>query len=159
MNTEPVTESPPQRSPQRRLSEPEKQSIIAAVALGQSSRSVAKRFNCHENTVYNLVKAVKKVAKGPLSQGWRARLNEEIPRDSVDAIHASVLDREDVHKAASTAIAVLKGVGVLASENSSTVNIFMNDVARLPADWQKEYFNVDDAQPVEATDVTGKENT
>ncbi len=164
MNSEAVTSSvvdlPPRTSkPSRRLSEPQKYAIVSAVSLGETQQSVAKRFKVNPNTVCSLVKSVKQIAQSPLSPSWRARLADEIPRDSVDAIHASVLDREDVHKAATTGIAILKGIGVLASENSSTVNIFMNDVSRLPQDWQKNYFNVDDAQPVEATDVTGKEDT
>ncbi len=147
------------RKPSKRLSEAQKYAIVAAVTTGETQQSVAKRFKVNPNTVCTLVKSVKQISQGPLSPTWRTRLAEQIPADSVDAIHASVLDREDVHKAASTGIAILKGIGVLASENSSTVNIFMNDVARLPADWQKEYFNVDDAQPVDATDVTDKEDT
>ncbi len=159
LTSDPV--APTRRNTQRRLSEVEKREIIAAIASGHTQITVATRFGCHINTVNALVQSVRRGVKDSVLSGssWRSKLTEDIPRDSVDAIHASVLDREDVHKAATTGIAILKGIGVLASENSSTVNIFMNDVSRLPQDWQKNYFNVDDAQPVEATDVTGKEDT
>ncbi len=145
----------------KRLSEPQKRAIVAAVASGEPNALVAQQFGIHRNTVSELVRSVQRNVKDSVlsASRWRNKLTEEIPSASVDAIHASVLDREDVHKAATTGIAILKGIGVLASENSSTVNIFMNDVARLPADWKKEYFNVDDAQTVQAEDVTDTERT
>ena len=112
-----------------------------------TQQQVAKDFNCHPNTVNTLVKSVKEVENSPLSTGWRAKLTETLPQLSVDAIEKSLKDTEDVHKAASTALSHLKGIGALAQEGSANVNVFIQQVAGLPSDWQQEYFTVDEHTP------------
>lgn len=144
---------PRKRSSQRRLSEPEKRSIIAAVAQGVTQQQVAKDFNCHPNTVNTLVKSVKEVENSPLSTGWRSKLTETLPQLSVDAIEKSLKDDQDVHKAASTALSHLKGIGVLAQDGGSNVNVFIQQVANLPADWQSEYFTVEPDTPTSSVCV------
>lgn len=142
MSTTPTNEI--RNGSQRRLSEAEKQSIVAAVATGKSQTQVAIEFGVHRNTVWALCQPVKEIANSPLNPGWRSKLNETLPQLSVDAIERSVKDTDDVHKAAGTAIQHLKGIGVLASENSSQVNVFVQQIQGLPADWQASYFGMDD---------------
>jgi hypothetical protein len=121
---------------QRRLTETEKRSIVAAVAQGETKQSVAKRFGCHPNTVSNLCKDVAGLpTKGISSQleAWRSKNDE----GSYEAIHASVSDREDVHRAANTGLQWLKGVGVL--QGDSQVNITVQAmIAAVPPEWREE---------------------
>lgn len=139
---------------QRRLSEPEKQSIIAQVALGKSQTQAALDFGVHRNTVWALCQPVKDLPGSPLDKTWRTRMTDELPALAVNAMQASMEDREDVHRAASTGIALLKGIGALASDNATTltVSVFAGSVANLPADWQERYVTSVDAIDAASTD-------
>lgn len=121
---------------QRRLTETQKRAMIAAVAQGETKLSVAQRFNCHPNTVSNLCKDVAglpvRSAKG--LEAWRNQNDEA----SFEAVHASVSDRNDVHKAAGTGLAWLKGVGVLAGDNQINVTV-ATMVSAIPEDWRDRY--------------------
>lgn len=139
----PDNDPKPRRSSQRRLSEAEKQSIVAYVAQGHTQQQAAKQFNCHPNTVGTLLKPIKEVPNSPLNTGWRSKLVETLPQLSVDAIERSIKDDQDVHKAATTALSHLKGIGALAQEGATNVNVFIQQVANLPQDWQREYFTIE----------------
>lgn len=128
----------PQRNTQRRLSEAQKRAIVAAVATGLTQKQVAQRFKVHPNTVSTLCKPVVSVQEGPLSPHWRTTLQNEAPEKAVKAIVRSLDDEIDVHKAASTGIATLKGLGHLANEGGNTT-IFMQQINALPADWASQF--------------------
>ena len=125
-----------------RLTEPQKRAIVAAVAL-KPINQVAADFGVHRNTVANLCKAVRNVPNSPLSTAWRAKF-AQLPELAVDAIEASLKDREDVHRAAGTAQTHLKGVGIYASDAPVT-NVFVQQLSSLPPDWQAEYVGSGDA--------------
>jgi len=152
----------PESKPERKkggpkLTEAERRAIVAEVATGKRQVAVAKQFNVSPNTVWSLVKSVRSTVNGSaLTADWRRKLTETLPAKSVDAIERSIGDVDDPHKAASTAIAHLKGIGVLASENQTNVNVFVNQIANLPADWQQSYLGADDAETIETKDVTGE---
>lgn len=131
-----------------KLTEGQRRAIVAEVALGHSQIAVAQQFGVSPNTVGTLVKSVRQSQSSALSTSWRSKLTDALPTHSVDAIERSVLDTGDVHKAATTAIAHLKGIGVLAADQSSTVNVFVNQVVNLPQDWQSRYLSVE-STPVE----------
>lgn len=124
----------------KRLTEAQKRAVIAAVASGETRIDVATRFGLNRNTVSDLCKSIEHIDGSDLSTGWRSRLGDELCADSVNAIKASITDRLDVHKAASTATAHLKGVGVYASEANTQVSVLVQGVAGLPKDWQESYF-------------------
>ena len=72
---------------------------------------------------------------------WRQKLTEQLPAKAVDAIERSVSDDRDVHKAAGTGIALLKGLRILDSD-APTTNVFLTSINALPVDWQSEYFDI-----------------
>jgi len=127
----------------KRLTEPQKRAIVAAVAVKGSMQLVAHEFGVHRNTVAQLCKDVRAVPNSGLSYDWRKKLTDELPNQSVAAIEKSITDVEDVHKAASTAIAHLKGIGALQGDAGATVNVFMGSIANLPTDLASDYFEVE----------------
>ncbi len=142
------------RSSQRRLSEPEKREIVAAIASGDSQVAVAQRFNVHINTINRLIVSVRRGVKDSVlsASTWRSRLTDTLPTHSVDAIERSVKDLADPHKAASTAIAHLKGIGALQSESNQQVNVFFSQINNLPDDVKAGYITAD-SSPVNSTQV------
>lgn len=137
----------------KRLTEEQKRAIVAAVAVNGSIQQVAQQFGVNRNTVAKLVKGVREnVKESAFSSGWRQKLTEELPAKSVRALELSITDTEDVHKAAATGIAHLKGIGVLQNEGATSINVLINQVNGLPADWQERYVSLD-SQPIDTPQV------
>lgn len=136
------TVKPTTGKPHARISEPHKRAILAAVVSGSTQVDAAKQFGVHPNTVSAIVKSVRAVQNASVGD-WRRKLVDELPAKSVAAIERSVSDQEDVHRAANTALAHLKGIGVLAPDAGSgaSVQVFVGQVSGLPAAWQQEYFS------------------
>lgn len=132
-----------ERSSQRRLTDAERHAIVAMWSKDGSITRVANHFNVHRNTVSDLVKQVRSVQNSGSPSDWRKKLTDELPNQSVAAIERSIQDTEDVHKAASTAIAHLKGIGALQGDSGATVNVFVGSIANMPADLAGEYFEVE----------------
>ena len=130
-----------------RLTEGQRRLIVAAVLAGERQSVVAKRFGVHHNTVYTLCKSVKGCGIPGEPSDWRQKLTSELPAKSVKAIELSLNDTVDVHKAASTALAHLKGIGALNSDSGANVSIFVANVGTLPPDWQTDYFQVEEGTP------------
>ena len=83
-------------------------------------------------------------AEDTLDKSWRKKLTDELPAKSVDAIERSVIDGEDVHRAATTAIAHLKGIGVLAGDTqAASVNVFIASAGSLPVDLADGYVTLE----------------
>ena len=127
-----------------KLTDGQRHLIVAAVLAGESQASVAKRFGVHHNTVYTLCKSVKGAENPGEPSNWREKLTQTLPAKSVQALELSITDTTDVHKAASSAIAHLKGIGALQQEGGGQVNVFVQMVSGLPADWQRDYFGIED---------------
>ena len=147
----------PNVKPTRRfLPDPVKHAIVAAVAQGETKTAVAKRFGTTIRTVFSLCAAVRQLPNNPLDGTWRARFRA-LPELCVGAIEASVTDREDVHRAAGTAQAHLKGVGIYASDAPVT-NVFVSQLQNLPLDWQVDFTTGDSAeQGSETTESTPRQ--
>ncbi len=144
--THPHTKGGPRLTPgQRHL-------IVSAVLAGERQVDVAKRFGVHYNTVSLLCKSVRNTPNSPLNGDWRQRLTGELPTLSVQAIERSVTDVNDVHKAASTAIAHLKGIGALQGEGNSTITVMLNSVSSLPADLAQDYLEIEATTPPTSQD-------
>ena len=134
------TKSSPESGP--RLTEGQRHLIVNAVLNGERQTAVAKRFNVHPNTVNRLLKSVRNTPQSGLSSAWREKLTNELPAKSVNAIELSILDTVDVHKAASTAIAHLKGIGALQGDQA-TINVMVNAISSLPPDLAGDYLDVE----------------
>ncbi len=141
----PVAEHTP--NSRSKLDEPTRRAIAARVAQIGSITQTAKEFHVHINTVSRIWNSVKKVRNEAVDSlaTWRTKLDTK----SFEAVERSVDDTDEVHKAATTGLGWLKGVGVLAGENQSTVNVFVNQVLNLPADWRSEYLSNEPEQCTE----------
>lgn len=146
MSTQPHSE--PTSNSRRYLTDAQRQAIVAEVAAGNTQAAVAQRFKVHVNTVNTIIRAVRKSAKEGTFRGqsWKNKLYETMVPNSVNAIERSINDLDDIHKAAGTAMAHLKAVGVVRDESSVTVNIFAN-TQDLPRDWYSRM------QPIEESDA------
>ncbi len=133
------TKHSPESGP--RLTEGQRHLIVNAVLNGERQVDVAKRFGVHPNTVNRLLKSVRKEPESQLSSAWREKLTNELPAKSVNAIELSILDTVDVHKAASTAIAHLKGIGALQGDQA-IVNVMVNAISSLPPDLAGDYIEI-----------------
>ena len=125
-----------EHKPHHRLTERQKREAIAWVAQGETKASVAKRLNCHVNTVSRLCTGVEGLPNKRISASLES-YREKLDVKSYDAVEASLDDREDVHKAAVTGLTWLKGVGVLQGDNQVNVTV-QALIAAVPADWQEE---------------------
>lgn len=123
------------------LDEPTRRAIVARIAQGESITNTAKHFGIHMNTASRIWNSVKRVNNAGLEslEQWRLKLDQ----GSFKAIESSVTDTQDVHKAASTGLSWLKGVGVLAGDQGTQVNVFMGSIANMPADLAGDYFEVE----------------
>lgn len=135
---------PPDTQPNthNRLNEAQRRAIVARYMVLGSIGQTAQEFGVHRNTVSTLVNSVRNVENSPLSADWRKKLTDTLPNLSVDAIERSISDLEDPHKAASTALAHLKGIGALQGEGT-TVNVFVGSISNMPADLAEDYFEVE----------------
>ena len=63
----------------------------------------------------------------------------------MDTLELSISDRGDIHKAAGSALQLLKGIGALAGD-STTVNFIQNNLGALPPDWQDAFNGINEVQ-------------
>jgi transposase-like protein len=114
------------------------QSIIIAKAQGLRTKDIARKYGVSRATVYRIIEKLRKTnpeAGNRLSGGRPdlAELKKSLLVDSHVAIDRSVKDEGEVHKASSTGLAYLKGVGEHSSGERSVdmdVNVL---VANVPA--------------------------
>ena len=142
------------RSTYKRITPAQRAAICAEVASGKTIAQVAQDFGVHRNSISVLVNNVRKQVNSPALATHRAterNLALKISDDAKLAIHASVQDRDDVHKAAGTGLSWLKGTGELAGDGG--VSVFVAHVSQLPADMRAEYVATDDALEIEATPI------
>ena len=138
----------------RYLTSQQRAAIIAEAATGKTQAEIAERFGVHVNSVSRIVCDVRRNVPDTALDRSSAKTRELVARISDDAklaIHASVQDREDVHKAAGTGLSWLKGTGELAGDGG--VSVFVTHVSQLPADMRAEYVSTDDALEIEATPI------
>lgn len=132
---------------QRRLPAKVKTAIVAERVAGASVQDICKKYGVHRNSVRRLVnevrQAVPESALGP--DDWRKELQEDVPRMSVHAIRRSLADEGEIHRAAITALAALRGLRILGGE-SATVNVYQllaNPPAGLDLDVPLEWLTID----------------
>jgi hypothetical protein len=80
-----------------------------------------------------------------LALNWREKLTRDLPAKAVDTLELSISDRGDVHKAAGSALQLLKGIGAL-SGDGTTVNFIQNNLGALPPDWQDAFNGINEVQ-------------
>lgn len=145
----------PHLSRKTRIDPRTKAAIVSQVMAGASQASIAQDLGIHRNTVSRLVQDVAKLGGDPSKLDWRKRLADDLPSKSVDAIERSVSDTEDVHRAASTGLSVLKGLGHLANDAPTTnVAIVIQQINSLPEDLRQHYLCSDVVTQHVTSDVT-----
>jgi transposase-like protein len=131
---------PKDASRRAKLTEAQRKQAVSEVFAGEAIATVARRFGITRQSLSSLTRNVRKAGAVSLAtKNWRQELVDELPQYSVNALKRSICDDDDKHKAAGTAIAHLKGIGVLAGENQANVNVFIQAIAQLPSDWQARY--------------------
>ena len=115
--------------------------IVADRMSGRSVADIANAYGVHRNTVSVICNATNDV---PERAEFRERF-AELPNLCVDAIIASVSDRKDVHRAAGTAQAHLKGIGVYGQDTSISITQL---VSNLPESVTRLLDQVSTPQPV-----------
>src|SRR5678815_5712261 len=83
---------------------------------------VAREFGLHVNTVYRLVKAVKRVEKSGLSSDWKAGVKEK----AVSAVTQGLDCKDDPYKRGELGNKVLVGLGEFKSGQDVNVGIQVN---------------------------------
>lgn len=125
----------------RRLSAKVKTAIVAERAAGAAVQDICQKYGIHRNSVRRLVNDVKRaVPESALAADWRSDLQNIVPDLSVKAIKRSLEDTVDVHKAANTGVASLKGLGIFNPEQApiSILQLVQNMPAELVAMMERE---------------------
>ena len=132
-----------------RLTEAQRRVAVSEVLNGKPQTHVAKDLGCHPSVIYSLMKSVREapeVRNSPaLALNWREKLTRDLPAKAVDTLELSISDRGDVHKAAGSALQLLKGIGAL-SGDGTTVNFIQNNLGALPPDWQDAFNGINEVQ-------------
>ncbi len=147
-----TSELTPPATAHKRITDKQKREIIAAVAQGEPKTAVAQRLNIHRNTVNAICRDVQGLPKQGVKhlEEWRSTLDS----GSFEAIEASVKDRTDPHRAATTGLNWLKGSGVLAPDNLGTGNV-ATVVSSIPEEWRSRYVSTphEDQTPLDVVNV------
>lgn len=100
-------------------------------------QQVADKYGVNRSTIWRVKKAfVSSQPDSVLSEDWRTKLHNALPVKAVTAIERSLDDEDDVHKAASTGVNVLKGLGHLQGEG---VNVTIQQMlGAIPEEWRGE---------------------
>tara|TARA_R100001530_G_scaffold133079_1_gene106066 strand:+ start:547 stop:1023 length:477 start_codon:yes stop_codon:yes gene_type:complete len=143
------------------------EAIVIAKASGVSTKDCAKAYQVSESTVDRIVRNLKKVNPMAAEHVSTAhslpsleKLKASLLVNSHVAIDRSVRDTGEVHKAASTGLAYLKGIGEHSSgERTADVNVNVL-VANVPAGFdelmQRHNMADDDVTDAQAVDSTGE---
>ena len=152
-----------QRKTPVRLKASQKQAVIASLANGLSQRDAAKQFGVHHNTINGWVRSMRQSvteAQNPLPQNWRNRLTDLLPAKATDAIERSVDDLNDVHKAAGTGLALLKGIGILAGDQGDTnISIVVQTINAMSPDLRERYIGLESFADVTNVTPVAREET
>ena len=144
-----VTVTFPNSKPRKFITHHQRSAIVAEAATGTPHTLIAQRFGVHPNSVSRIVSQVRTASQTAHSAALdrpsvqTKAIAQQISDDARQAIHASVLDRDDVHKAAGTGLSWLKGTGEL-NGDGATVNVFVGAIRELPADLRGEYLSIDE---------------
>lgn len=121
------------------LSESARMAIVAAVAAGKSQQQVAKDFNVHRNTVYQLCKTVRndlKHPENPLARDYAAGTRA----DCTKAVLKAVKFQRDPYKAAHVALKYMEFIEGQRLQIDGDMNITVS--------WQQP---AEDAQIIDVT--------
>ena len=126
------------------ISQQTKATIAAASALGLTQVQIAQQVGVHPNSVKRVQADIRiglsdaaGLAKAPVGD-WRRKLTEQLPKHATDAIEKSLKDDNDVHKAAGTGLALLKGLRVLDSDSvTNNVTVYIESIRSMPADMRE----------------------
>lgn len=122
----------------RRITPTMRQAMVQDHLTGMSQASIASKHRVNRNTVSRAILEAKANGRpgirATLDTSWRAKLANELPRKAVESIGLSLDDKLDVHRSAGTGLSLLKGLGILAGEGNSTVQILLQANQELPED-------------------------
>ena len=113
-----------------------KQAIIADSIAGVRRDEIATKYNVHPTSISRWVSKFKAVIpKGVQATSSVEHLKQSLIDPSFQALKRSLADASSSgsHKAAATAIACLKGIGVFAPDVQSNLTLLAGSV---PADWR-----------------------
>lgn len=115
----------PQTSPRKHaqpISEATKRQMVARYAVCANMSQVAREFGCHLNTVYRLVRDVKRSEKSGLSADWK----QDTKIKAALAVNAGLDCRDDPYKRGELGNKVLIGLGEFKSGVDVNVGVQVN---------------------------------
>ena len=134
-----------------KLTDSDRAAILVARAAGVPVNELAKRHGVTRQTIHAVLSTLKNSRHADAKEEFDATVyRSTLRRKSYKAVEAGLDDERDQYKRAGVGVQVLKGVGDFAPDNGrGDINVFVQQVMELPADWQKEYFNINvtDVEP------------
>ncbi len=131
-----------------KLTESDRRAIVAQHVAGKGPTEIAKIYGVSRQTISTFLNDFRRSREGkPGEDVIGARTGDykqELKSLAVPALKRSLSDTTEVHKAANTAVNVMKGLGEFREDRLGDVNLFVAQIANLPADWQKHYVSSDD---------------
>jgi hypothetical protein len=101
-----------------RLTEAQRNEIIAKRLAGIEAKSIAEQYNVDQSTIWRVCNSVQK-AVAAHAQDWRA----EQAQLAVQSVNRALIDDSDTYKSAGIAVQALKGLGVYQADNSVQLNV------------------------------------
>lgn len=138
-----------------------KEAILLAKASGTHVSTICRTFKVSPATVYRITRSVKQ--KNDLARQYLvspqtdlSQLKEKMLHKSHVAIDRSLDDTQEPHKAASTGLAYLRGVGEHGGERKAEVNVQVL-IANVPPgfDALMSRHGLGEVEVIESKDVTG----
>lgn len=134
--------------PKKRLTGPERQAIIAAVAMGTTKAQLAQEFGVHPNTISNICEAVHKLnhPANPMAKDLKSALVHK----AGNAISRALDSSHDVYRAADIGVKVMTGLGEFVSGTQTKVDA----VANIVVQWGRADEPTSQAQVIDVTPVS-----
>ena len=105
------------------ITEVQKRSICADLASGLGPSDCAAKYQVSRRSIYNIKQSLYDAPVKPVISQSFTDWKRELKELAIPALKNSLLGEKEVHKAAGTAIQVLKGIGEFAADNSTAVAV------------------------------------
>ncbi len=132
-----------------RLTEAQRNEIIAKRMMGTPAADIASEYNIHAATVWRVCNSVQNAAKAA-AQDWR----ENQAGLAVKSVNRALIDDSDTYKSAGIAVQALKGLGVYQADNSVQLNV-ANWLNSRPASCDETEAALDIIDPPDPTTASG----
>ena len=145
-----------------KLTDSDRAAILVARAAGVSVNELAKRHGVTRQTISAVLSTLKNSRHADAKAEFDATVyRSTLRRKSYRAVEAGLDCEDDQYKRGNLGATTLKGLGDFAGDavTNNNINMFVQMVAGLPQDWQRDYFGIDTSigsgLPLESGDSDG----